>query len=415
MFGVKDGFDIVIGNPPYGDLLGKNVNRESKKYIEKNYEYSTISDISSPFIERSFNLLKNGGNLIFIITYAITFNKDFSKNRELLANNFGKIVIYNFDRDKCRIFQNMTQSVSILMCFNKYALNKEGFYTSRMFRKTPDIYKINVSNCDKYLLPKNAGYNSRHRLPKIGEDINRQILEKLFQYNFNLKEIIKSKGTLIWIRTSGNYWYNAFDFKPYDSVEISPLYVEKNFADFLILLMNTSIFYFWFRIYGDGRHLNIDILEYFPLPDKEKIINLNILFKKMRKRFMEKLLSVFDKEHKRFMTSNIKSEIDLLDLVICKNVYSLDKVEIYHILNYDYEVRGGIKLKQPFSSFFNKVNYYEQDMPNLKIKSNSYLLDLSIYKLYDLTYDEVKIIDPEIEKIISQEEYDKIEVGGEKS
>jgi hypothetical protein len=42
-------------------------------------------------------------------------------------------------------------------------------------------------------------------------------------------------------------------------------------------------------------------------------------------------------------------------------------------------------------------------------------IDIMVYKLYDLTYDEVKIIDPEIEKIISQEEYDKIEVGGEKS
>jgi hypothetical protein len=41
-------------------------------------------------------------------------------------------------------------------------------------------------------------------------------------------------------------------------------------------------------------------------------------------------------------------------------------------------------------------------------------IDIMVYKLYDLTYDEVKIIDPEIEKIISQEEYDKIEVGGEK-
>ncbi|MEP0862612.1 MAG: class I SAM-dependent DNA methyltransferase, partial [Ignavibacterium sp.] len=34
-------------------------------------------------------------------------------------------------------------------------------------------------------------------------------------------------------------------------------------------------------------------------------------------------------------------------------------------------------------------------------------IDLLVYKLYNLTYEEVKIIDPEIEKIISKEEYEK--------
>lgn len=32
-----------------------------------------------------------------------------------------------------------------------------------------------------------------------------------------------------------------------------------------------------------------------------------------------------------------------------------------------------------------------------------------VYKLYELTYEEVKIIDPEIEKIISKKEYEKFE------
>ncbi len=32
-------------------------------------------------------------------------------------------------------------------------------------------------------------------------------------------------------------------------------------------------------------------------------------------------------------------------------------------------------------------------------------IDIMVYKLYNLTYEEVKIIDPEIEKIISKEEY----------
>lgn len=33
-----------------------------------------------------------------------------------------------------------------------------------------------------------------------------------------------------------------------------------------------------------------------------------------------------------------------------------------------------------------------------------------VYKLYEITYEEVKFIDPEIEKIISKEEYKKFEL-----
>ncbi|MBV6421195.1 MAG: hypothetical protein DAHOPDDO_02469 [Ignavibacteriaceae bacterium] len=36
-------------------------------------------------------------------------------------------------------------------------------------------------------------------------------------------------------------------------------------------------------------------------------------------------------------------------------------------------------------------------------------IDIMVYKLYNLTYEEVKIIDPEIEKIISENEYEKFE------
>jgi len=280
----------VIGNPPYGNLIKE----EQKKIINSSYSYSTLSDISSPFIEKGFNLLKEQGNLIFIITYAITFSKDFSKSRELIANGFRENYIFIFDRDRCRIFESMTQTVSIIKCFNKNAREKKGIWTSRMFRETPDINKIQVTNCNKYLMPKNSGYNQKHRLPKIGEEINKQILDKLLSFNDNVGSIInKHSGSKIWIRTSGNYWYNAFDRKPYDGEAISSLYFDKNYANFFILLMNSSLFYFWFRIYGDGHNMNIDILENFPLPDRENILRYNALLNKMKERFMNKLFSVF--------------------------------------------------------------------------------------------------------------------------
>ncbi|MFQ5455886.1 MAG: Eco57I restriction-modification methylase domain-containing protein, partial [Nitrospirota bacterium] len=44
MFGVRDGFDVVIGNPPYGNII----NSKLKMLVKREYNFSNLSDISSP-------------------------------------------------------------------------------------------------------------------------------------------------------------------------------------------------------------------------------------------------------------------------------------------------------------------------------------------------------------------------------
>lgn len=51
----------------------------------------------------------------------------------------------------------------------------------------------------------------------------------------------------------------------------------------------------------------------------------------------------------------------------------------------------------------------KNDNPQIGIKQLEDKIDIMVYKLYNLTYEEVKIIDPEIEKIISKEEYERKE------
>jgi hypothetical protein len=63
MFGVRDGFEVVIGNPPY-------VRQEAIKHLKaglKSYRvYTGTSDLYTYFYEASFNLLKERGILAFI-------------------------------------------------------------------------------------------------------------------------------------------------------------------------------------------------------------------------------------------------------------------------------------------------------------------------------------------------------------
>ncbi|MEM2857142.1 MAG: Eco57I restriction-modification methylase domain-containing protein [Candidatus Nitrosocaldaceae archaeon] len=347
----KGGFDIVIGNPPYGE----NILTKDEKGILCSGYHLTTDDIAATFLERSIELLRDNGYLSFIITYAITFNKDLSKTRERIYKNFDKCYIATFDRDKCRLFDEMSQSTSIIRCINKKTKGaKCEFYTSKMFREMPDLNNIEYYLANNYLLGRRIYYefSDKHRLPKIGEKTIAKIIDKLIQNNTNWKTIADclydnkhNNMVSIWIRTSGNYWYNAWDKEPYKSSEIKKINVNPEYKSFLLCLINSSLFYLWFRIYGDGRHMNKDILEAFP------IIPLEIL--RSVSRFLDYLGGLLmcylyqNQDNNKFNTSNVKFMIDIVDVTLGK-LYHLNTDEINYVIEYDKVIRGGRKLPKSF-------------------------------------------------------------------
>jgi hypothetical protein len=319
------GFDLVIGNPPYGKILTNS----EKKLADVVYA-SKRNDISALFVERSINLLKNGGYLGYIITNAITFSKEFSKVRELISDNFKQCFISSFDRDKCRFFDGVTLSVSILTCFNKKQPQCE-FFTSKMYRETPNLTEIEYEISNNFNIAEKIGadYSTKHRIAKIGDKTSLSLIKKLSLFKHDISEVfdIPSKEN-IWIRTSGNYWYNSWTKQPYSNSKIKNYEIKKEYKELIISIINSSIFYYWMRIYGNGRDLNLDILKVFP------IVEYNLPIKQLLtenvNRLMKYLFENFDNEKNRFTTSNVKSIIDLSDILLGK-IYGLshDEIDIF--------------------------------------------------------------------------------------
>lgn len=93
MFGVKDGFDIVIANPPYIDSenMVKNMGEERTKIAQ---DYQTASgnwDLYIPFFELGFNLLSDKGNLCFIAPNKWLSVKYGEKLRKFLVEHVNKL------------------------------------------------------------------------------------------------------------------------------------------------------------------------------------------------------------------------------------------------------------------------------------------------------------------------------------
>jgi adenine-specific DNA-methyltransferase len=86
MFGVKNGFDIVIGNPPYGAKLSKS----EKDLFKKTYSdvHMRTPDTFNYFISKSFKILKENGVLSFIVPNNLLFQNENTKTRSLLVNTY---------------------------------------------------------------------------------------------------------------------------------------------------------------------------------------------------------------------------------------------------------------------------------------------------------------------------------------
>ena len=110
MFGVRDGFDVVIGNPPY--LNVELVSRSQKDAYARIYKtFYKRYDVFGLFIEKSLMTLVPKGTVAYIVPSQVLNNLSYRKLRELILSNMWlKEVCYLGDR----VFKTANNDVCIL-------------------------------------------------------------------------------------------------------------------------------------------------------------------------------------------------------------------------------------------------------------------------------------------------------------
>ena len=113
MFGVEDGFDIVIGNPPYIQLQN-NGGELAKLYEDCGYStFARTGDIYCLFYERGWQLLKKNGHLCYITSNKWMRAGYGEKTREFFANKTNPMLLIDFAGVK--IFESATVDTNILL------------------------------------------------------------------------------------------------------------------------------------------------------------------------------------------------------------------------------------------------------------------------------------------------------------
>ena len=115
MFGVADGFDVVIANPPYVRSEGSDEKQEARARIADSNMYETLYekwDMYIPFIERGYKLLSPGGFTTMIVSDAYCHARYARRSREwFLANS--RIVRLDF-LSRLKIFEAGVRNIVYL-------------------------------------------------------------------------------------------------------------------------------------------------------------------------------------------------------------------------------------------------------------------------------------------------------------
>jgi len=149
----QNGFDVIIGNPPYVFARGGHFDEKTKQYYYENFPLASYQlNTYLLFIDRAFRLLKKDGYFGFIIPNTWLTIDTFSPLRKFLLEETTNLQIINiFDKvfgeanvDTCLlIFKKGKPNTVRLVEFREGKLEMIGDFPTALFKK--NNYIINIA------------------------------------------------------------------------------------------------------------------------------------------------------------------------------------------------------------------------------------------------------------------------------
>lgn len=350
MFGINK-FDIVIGNPPYG---AKSTIRE-KEYFKKNYlctksikgEIKGSLDTYVIFIENGFNSLRKNGVLNFIVPISITSSDSMMSIQKIMEDNCELIKIASFSVRPKPIFENAMVNASILF-FKRTDSRYKNIFTTKMYRKNESISTQDVVDSIKFIDV--SKYKLRGRYPKISEEIEKSVLEKIFSIKTTIGDLLLNDGgSPIYYSAAGGRYYKVITNYPRNSSAEKVIHFKSELSDTVGAILSSNLYFWFYQIYSDNLNLKSYEISSFPIPESlltpksieyiESLYKeyLNDIEKNSKERETKKYAHI--ETFKEYKIGLSKKLIDKIDDFIFHH-YGLTAPENDYIKNYEISFRG---------------------------------------------------------------------------
>lgn len=189
------GFDVVIGNPPYGMIAYP----EQEAFLKKNYK--TVEgrlELYELFIEKSLNILSNTNSLSFIVPNTFLSNLYSKKLREFITNENSLCEITNFGID---VFSDPTVHTCIIV------VKKNSITSNHKVKIRTQVEDINeLQNDFNYSVDLNQLINNKNKTldifisPKENQIFIKASKMKTLGDLFYLRQCIKTGNDNIYVK-----------------------------------------------------------------------------------------------------------------------------------------------------------------------------------------------------------------------
>ena len=388
MFDVKGGFDIVIANPPYVNVSNIKPDEYRKQLQSLYLSCRNKADLYSFFIEKGFSLLVNDGIQCYIVPHTWKATDSFKKLREIIFTQHRLLQIVN---QKMGVFDAVVNPMIIILG-NQYQDN----YDIDVFDGIGNYkYGINVNEIKK---DSNLAVDSESSLEE------KALFKSIEKSKYRLSDVIEfSRG----IKTSND---KRFISNVCVNNEYKKVYRGRNIKAFS---MNWANEYIWYR--PDLMREKVGCLphtkEFFEVP--EKLIT-------QRVNSSMQLLVAYDNKQNYFLdttnVSNYKTWNKNFSLKFICAILNSKVVNYWYPHKYRMPTIGGYELSSIPIPLTSKKQQEEIDIivdailakkefdQSTDVSILMHKIDSLVYHLYNLTYDEVLIIDPETP--IKREDYE---------
>lgn len=397
MFGIREGFDVVIGNPPYVQLQKGIYNKQTYPYSEgKDKGKQNLYKI---FVEAGYNFIKGHGIVCVIVQSSLLCDLSSTHTRELLLTNTELREIIEYPKNSKSVDAQVFDSVLQGTCSLIFIKRKPSLNHLIRISVGNDILTIKNLRFENILqLSLKDLYPDTYYIPLVIEG-DSSVLKKIVANSATFEPYIKSitQGDLNLTSSSNQFSTYKTIVKLYRGRNIHKYKLLKNVDEYVNPLFKAE------QVAENRKCTFIVMQEITGTTDKYR------------------LHACFTDKYEKFLFGHTANKILLKDERLNKITLGLLNSKLLdwffrktstnnHVMGYEIkQLPIPKKIENKNERFSNLVN--EVILKKGKHEETEELekeIDVLVYKLYNLTYEEVRVVDKDF--WMGEEEYKSFKV-----